>query len=182
MVKVGSQAHFFYMEWKTSMGKQEQGVDHKRYQVIPRTLIFITRENKEVLLIQGASDKKIWANRLNGIGGHVERGEDVKTSARREIMEETGLSKGDLILRGIIMIDVEPNVGICLYLFLGKSFEGEIKESNEGKLRWVKTDEISKHELVPDLYQLMPRVVNDERIIFGKYFYEGEKFVMDFIN
>lgn len=164
------------------MGKQEQGVDHKRYHVIPRTLVFVTRNKKEVLLIQGASNKKIWANQFNGIGGHIERGEDVMTSAKREILEETGLSQGHLILRGIIMIDVEPDMGICLYLFLGKNFKGEIKESNEGKLHWVKTDELSNHKLVPDLYQLIPRVVDEDRMIYGKYFYEGEKFVMDFID
>jgi len=56
------------------MPKSEQGVTFDRYAIIPRTLIFITREGPsglEVLLIKGAPTKRLWANRYNGVGGHV---------------------------------------------------------------------------------------------------------------
>ena len=38
----------------------------------------------EVLLLRGAADKRLWANRYNGLGGHVEAGEDVLSAAKRE--------------------------------------------------------------------------------------------------
>jgi 8-oxo-dGTP diphosphatase len=58
------------------MPSSEQGLSFDRYVCIPRTLIFITRGDK-VLLLKGAANKRIWANKYNGVGGHVERGEDV---------------------------------------------------------------------------------------------------------
>ena len=51
--------------------------------LIPRTLIFLTCRDL-VLLLKGAPHKRLWANRYNGIGGHIERGEDVLTAAQRD--------------------------------------------------------------------------------------------------
>jgi 8-oxo-dGTP diphosphatase len=59
--------------------------------VIPRSLIFVTRPGK-VLLIKGHPRKRLWANRYNGIGGHIEYGEDLVKAAERELLEESGLS------------------------------------------------------------------------------------------
>ena len=57
------------------MPKSDQGVRNDRYKIIPRTLIFVTR-GEQVLLLKGAVHKRLWANQYNGIGGHVEQGED----------------------------------------------------------------------------------------------------------
>jgi len=66
---------------------------HGRYAATPRTLIFVTHGG-DVLLVRGAPHKGWWAGRLNGVGGHIERDEDVWTSARRELREEVGLELG----------------------------------------------------------------------------------------
>jgi hypothetical protein len=55
------------------MSSSIQGQTSDRYKVVPRTLVFITRGDK-VLLLKGAADKSIWANLYNGICGHIERG------------------------------------------------------------------------------------------------------------
>jgi 8-oxo-dGTP diphosphatase len=68
------------------MPKSEQGVNQGRFSVIPRTLIFITHGDK-ILLIKGSPFKRLWANQYNGIGGHIEKGEDVLSAARRELRE-----------------------------------------------------------------------------------------------
>ena len=73
---------------------------------------------QQVLLLRLGADRGEWAGRLNGIGGHIEPGEDVLTSARREIREEAGLSPGDLRLCGVVMIDVGPP-GIGLFVLVG---------------------------------------------------------------
>ncbi|MDP3183744.1 MAG: NUDIX domain-containing protein, partial [Anaerolineales bacterium] len=66
------------------MPASEQGVSRDRYMLIPRTLIFL-RRGDSVLLIKGAPHKRLWANKYNGVGGHLERGEDVLSAARREL-------------------------------------------------------------------------------------------------
>ncbi len=72
------------------MPASDQGVHNDRYQVIPRSLIFV-RRGEQVLLLKGAAHKRLWANLYNGIGGHIERGEDALSAARRELAEESGL-------------------------------------------------------------------------------------------
>jgi 8-oxo-dGTP diphosphatase len=140
------------------MPKEEQGITDDRYVVIPRTLIFITRGNS-VLLIKGAPDKRLWANLYNGIGGHVERGEDILSAARRELFEETGLVVPDLWLCGTITIDVNDDKGIAIFVFTGSNLQNEPVASAEGSLQWVDMSKLPEIPTVKDLPFLLPRIM-----------------------
>lgn len=140
------------------MPKKDQGAGFARYKVIPRTLIFITYQEK-VLLLKGSPHKKLWANRYNGVGGHIEPGEDVLTSARRELMEETGLSIDSLFLCGTVVVDVETDTGILLFVFKGESASDAIQSSSEGTAEWVRVDGWSDLPLTEDLPVLLPKVL-----------------------
>ena len=100
------------------MGRADQKLSSNRYQVVPRTLCFVTHGD-DVLLLRGAPDKPIWPNKYNGVGGHIEPDEDVYSAARREIEEETGLEVHHLCLRGTINIPVDEasNIGILVFVF-----------------------------------------------------------------
>ncbi len=120
--------------------KSDQGIDvslkRQRYTVIPRTLVFITRDER-VLLLRGAPTKRIWANKYNGIGGHIERDEDIYSAALREVREETGLEVDDLRLVGLINIDGDQPTGIMLFVFTADRRSGEPIPSEEGALEWI---------------------------------------------
>ncbi|RPJ51017.1 MAG: NUDIX domain-containing protein [Chloroflexi bacterium] len=141
-----------------SMKKSEQGVTSDRYAIIPRTLIFVTRGNS-VLLLKGAPAKRLWANLYNGIGGHIERGEDALTAAYRELKEETGLNRVDLRLVGTVLIDVSAERGIGLFVFRGEFAGEELIESHEGQLEWIPADLLEDYPLVEDLKTLLPRIL-----------------------
>ena len=51
---------------------EEQGtIGNTRYSVVPRTLSFVLCGSL-LLLLRGTPSKRLWANRLNGLGGHLE--------------------------------------------------------------------------------------------------------------
>lgn len=140
----------------------DQGVDSTRYQIIPRTLIFVFSEDK-VLLIKGAPTKRLWANRYNGIGGHLEKGEDVMTGARRELKEETGLSPVQLRLCGTVMVDTGQAVGIGLFVFVINEWSGQIQQSSEGELEWVSIRDLHSIPCVEDIPVLLQKIIEMDR-------------------
>ncbi len=149
--------------------------------LIPRVLIFVTR-GSSVLLMKGAPTKRLWANLYNGVGGHLEPGEDIQTAARRELLEETGLT-ADLWLCGTVVVDTGENPGIGMYIFTGECPEGQLQPSSEGAPEWIPFSEVSNLPAVEDLPAFLNRIMKMKRndaSFHARTFYKDGKMTVVF--
>jgi 8-oxo-dGTP diphosphatase len=130
----------------------------ERYHVIPRNLIFLFYKD-EVLLIKHNSEEKIGFGKWNGIGGHIEEGEDPRQAAIRETKEESGLDIQKFNLEFITIIPEDSHFGICLFIFTANSRTKRINESAEGQLMWVKVCQLAQYPLMEDLQIILELIL-----------------------
>jgi 8-oxo-dGTP diphosphatase len=156
------------------MGAKDQGADAatvaRRWQVVPRTLCFVTHGN-EVLLLKRALHKRIFPGYFNGIGGHIERDEDPLSGAVREIYEETGLEVHNVRFCGCTLINAGQATGILLFIFRAEANSRAFTDSDEGALHWLSIEEIlagiqngtATLPLVEDLPIILLRIFGEDR-------------------
>jgi 8-oxo-dGTP diphosphatase len=168
------------------MSREDQGVavSRHRYQVIPRTLCFVTH-GEEVLLLLGGAKKRLWAGRYNGLGGHVEPREDIYKSTFREVREEAGLEVHDMRLRCVVHADAgDPAAGILFFVFTAAADEKRVVPSEEGALEWWPVSALPVDRMVEDLPVLLPKVLAmgpADPPLFVAYSYdEGDRLVIKF--
>jgi 8-oxo-dGTP diphosphatase len=112
------------------------------YTPILATLGYIlSADRQSVLLIHRNSRKDDpHYGKYNGLGGKLERNEDIVSGMKREIREEAGITVTHLYLRGTISWpgfgkNGEDWLG---FIFIITKWDGETKQKNyEGDLEWV---------------------------------------------
>ncbi len=144
------------------MGAKQQGAEatKDRWMTMPRTLSFVMNGD-DVLMLKRAAHRRVFPNQYNGLGGHIERDEDPASGALREIFEESGLRPHSLRLRSIHNIDAGEKSGIMLFVYTAISdSRTTISDGGEGDLEWIPKNQLLSLDLVEDLPQLLPRVLD----------------------
>ena len=110
-------------------------------------------------------------------GGHVETGESVLESVVREIKEETGLTVSNLILCGIReWPSFEPGVRYLSFLYKTSDFRGNLKSSDEGKVKWLSISEIKAGPMAMDFPELLEEFLASPG---GNYYFNKPNYTLD---
>lgn len=126
-------------------------VIRQRYQLVPRTLIFIEKDQKYLMLTKKKKNS-FGFGKINGVGGHIEKGEEPYEAARREIEEEAGINVKNLDLAAVLFIDINDVPGIQVFVFKAIYDNGVVQASDEGSLEWMsRTKILSSDRIVKDL-------------------------------
>jgi 8-oxo-dGTP diphosphatase len=96
-------------------------------------------------------------------GGHVEPGEAFTDSVVREVREETGLTVESPRLCGIKQFHTDEGERYVVFIYKTNKFFGELKSSREGRVFWIKREELEKYELAADFADLV-RVFEEEEL------------------
>ena len=164
------------------MPVSDQGLEVNRYQVIPRVIILL-RRGDDFLLLKGAPTKRLWAGKYNGIGGHLEKGEDPLMAANRELEEEAGII-AELWLCGVVIVDTDSPQGIGLFIFTGEYENGDLKASREGIPEWIPYQMAQQIPTVEDLPHLLRRVRDmhrgDDPFLARSFYNSDQELVVEF--
>lgn len=151
------------------------------YTPILGTLGYIlSPDRKKVLMVHRISRQEdTHLGKYNGLGGKMERTEDVVSCMKREILEEAGIEVTSMSLRGTINWtgfgkNGEDWLG---FIFLIEAFTGTPRDHNgEGPLEWVPVDRLSELPMWEGDVHFLPLVFDrDPRPFHGFMPYDNEK-------
>jgi 8-oxo-dGTP diphosphatase len=148
--------------------------------VLQATVFVRSADRTQVLLIH--RDKRpddIHFGKYLSLGGHVEPDEDVLTCARREILEESGLTITDLILRGTVLwtgFGAKRRDYLC-FMFRTDSFTGTpYHDNDEGTLEWVPVDDLASRPMWDSDHLWLPMIFDEiDRPFYGVMPYDGSE-------
>ena len=139
------------------------------------TLCYLERNRQYLMLhrIKKRNDEN--HEKWIGIGGKLEAGESPFDCARREILEETGLTVGALRYRGFITFVSERYGTEYMHLFSATDFRGEIKkECDEGELEWIDKQKLYDLTLWEGDRIFLALLDTEERFFSLKLVYDAE--------
>lgn len=110
---------------------------------------------------------------LTFAGGHVERGESFTDAVIREVYEETGLRISCPVLCGIKDWTNDDGSRYMVLFYKTNKYEGELVSSDEGKVYWIKTDELKNLNMAEGMDKML-QVFLDENIS-EYYFYKDNE-------
>ena len=106
------------------------------------TLCYIEKDGKYLMLHRIKKENDLNQDKWIGVGGKFEDKESPEECVVREAFEETGLTLTEFDYRGIVTFVSDVWETEYMHLFVGKSFEGTLKECDEGVLEWVEKSKI----------------------------------------
>lgn len=138
----------------------------------------IDKNNNSTLMIHRVKKQNDYhEGKWNGLGGKFEHGESPEECAIREIEEESGLKVKSVIMKGFITFPMfDGKEDWYVFLFTANEFSGNLIDSNEGNLAWIKNEKLTELKLWDGDKIFIPWLFNDG-FFSAKFNYENGKYV-----
>lgn len=134
---------------------------------VPVVFCYVIDEKNRVLLIKRNNPPS--QSEITVVGGKKEPGEDLASACKREVLEETGLTLGNVRLRGVVNFRVQGRSyeTVCFY-FESRDFSGAVVSGEEGDLQWCPVDESLDLADISAYYQrITPFLLGCDRVFTG---------------
>ena len=112
--------------------------------MVNTTLCYLCRGEEYLMLHRVKKEGDLNRDKWIGVGGKFEDGESPEDCARREVLEETGLTLRSWRYRGIVTFVSDRWPTEYMHLFTSGDFTGSLRECDEGELQWVSRRKLSR--------------------------------------
>ena len=138
------------------------------------TLCYIKHEGHTLMVYRNKKQNDIHAGKWNGLGGKFEAGESPEECVIREVHEESGLSIRNPHLHGLLMFPNFKGNDWYVFVFTATEFKGDLIDSPEGVLKWIRDDELTSLNLCESDHLFFPWIEGG-KFFSAKFMFDGDK-------
>lgn len=136
--------------------------------------------HKDGRLLLGMKKRGFGVNKWNGFGGKVLSGEDQEQAAKREMLEECGVSAEKLEKLGHLVFEYPARDEIVeTHIFQVLDFSGEPRESEEMRPKWFTIPEIPYGQMWPDDKLWLPVFLKGKKFR-GRFVFNAENKIAEY--
>ncbi len=139
---------------------------------IEGTLCYLIREGQALLLQKARGFGK---GKWNAPGGKLAQGESPEACVKREVLEEAGFKPLELNLHGKLdfYFGQEQEPDWIVHVFSSRKFEGNVKSSVEGSVRWFPIEALPYGEMWADDVAWVPLLLLGKRFL-GRFYFDAQ--------
>lgn len=146
--------------------------------------MFVHKDGK-VLVIKRSPEKIDLPDVIHPIGGKIDASEDPLQAAKREVMEEAGITVHKVRLQVVITEVPDPEdpqykQTWLIFDFWGDYLSGELKQTDEGELIWLTPDELRSAKKIASMNETIEYILNKSaEPVFARFQYDKYRNIID---
>ena len=141
------------------------------------TLVYIEQNNAYLMLHRNKEENDINEGKWLGVGGHLEEGETPAQCLKREVSEETGLRVKAYRYCGKVYFLNSKYPAEVMYLYHVTDVEGDIKECDEGELKYIPIKDVYDLPMWDGDRKFLPLIEKKTPAFTMSLGYEGDELV-----